>query len=80
MDINEYAVKLGRDYFGPFLLGFTRWLKKSIDSKNINKVFFFSRDGYMMAKSFEILNDDAGYGYECEYVYFSRSSIRQALL
>lgn len=80
MDINEYAVKLGRDYFGPFLLGFTRWLKKSIDSKNINKVFFFSRDGYMMAKSFEILNDDAGYGYECEYVYFSRSSIRHALL
>lgn len=69
--------KFGIEYFGPFLYGYTRWLYSSIKEKNYEKIFFLSRDGFMMKKAFDILNKK---NIKCEYVYFSRKSIRQALL
>ena len=69
--------EFGRTYFGPFLLGFTRWLNSEILQHKINKVFFFARDGYMMEKAFKLVNQESVYE---KYVYFSRKSIRQALL
>lgn len=69
--------EFGRTYFGPFLLGFTRWLNSEILQHKINKVFFFARDGYMMEKAFKLVNHESVYE---KYVYFSRKSIRQALL
>lgn len=69
--------EFGRTYFGPFLLGFTRWLNSEILQHKINKVFFFARDGYMMEKAFKLVNQES---VDEKYVYFSRKSIRQALL
>ena len=69
--------QFGYDTFGPFLFGFSRWLYSNVSCKDYNKVFFFSRDGYMMEKAFSVLNED---GIKNEYVFFSRNSIRQALL
>lgn len=76
-DPSEYY-KFGVEYFGPFLYGFARWLYSSVKTKNYDKIFFFSRDGYMMEKAFSILSEEKNLKYE--YVYFSRKSIRQALL
>ena len=67
----------GWDYFGPFLYGFSRWLYQEAIKNGYRKVFFFSRDGYMMEKGFNLFNDTQ---IETEYVFFSRKSIRQALL
>ena len=67
----------GRDYFGPFLYGFSRWLYQEITTNHYRKIFFFSRDGYMIEKAFNLLNKS---GIETEYVYFSRKSLSQALL
>lgn len=67
----------GERLFGPFLYGFVRWLKKELNSKGYDKVFFFSRDGYMMKKAFDLINDG---NIESEYVYFSRKSLSQTLL
>lgn len=69
--------KFGYTRFGPFLYGFVRWLKNELVSKGYNRVFFFSRDGYMMKKAFELINDTE---IRAEYVYFSRSSLRSPLL
>lgn len=69
--------KFGWKYFGPFLLGFTKWLDLKLREKGIKKVYFFSRDGYMMEKAYKTL---ALKEIKVEYVYFSRKSIRQALL
>ncbi len=73
---NPYYI-FGGQYFGPFLYGFTKWLIGSISDSNCQKVFFFSRDGYMMEKCFRIINNNSTIG---EYVYFSRKSIRQTFL
>ena len=69
--------KFGYGYFGPFLYGFTRWLRKNIVNNTYKKVFFFSRDGYMMEKAYKLMDREET---NIEYVYFSRKSLRQALL
>ena len=76
MDNNVYY-EFGYDVFGPTLYGFSRWLKNCFHEKKYNKVFFLARDGYLMEKAFQIVNDQKNI--TVEYVYFSRKSIRQAL-
>lgn len=73
----EKYYEFGRAYFGPFLLGFTRWLYNEIKKQEIQKVFFFARDGWMMEQAFHLIVRS---NIEEAYVYFSRKSIRQALL
>lgn len=70
--------QFGWKYFGPFLYGFTDWLCHELKGGDINKIFFFSRDGYMMKKAFDMMNKDENM--QVQYVYFSRKSIRQTLL
>ena len=67
----------GFEYFGPFLYGFTTWLKQRLEAEGLTKVYFFSRDGYMMQKAFDLL---APAFPKTQYVYFSRKSLRQSLL
>lgn len=76
MDLKQYY-SFGQRCFGPFLYGFVRWLKKELKNRGIQKVFFFSRDGYMMQKAFDIMNDT---DIVTQYVYFSRKCLRQPLL
>lgn len=54
-----------------------RWLKAELIARGYDKVFFFSRDGYMMQKAFDRINDTA---IRSEYVYFSRKALRAPLL
>ena len=73
---SEYY-QFGFKEFGPLLYGFTKWLRKQFDDMNIKKVFFFSRDGFMMKKAFDTFsrNDTI----TSTYTYFSRKSLRQSL-
>lgn len=68
--------RFGVEKFGPFLYGYTQWLHNEIKKESFSKVFFFARDGYMMEKAFRFFDNDLN----TQYVYFSRKSIRQALL
>ncbi len=72
---SEYF-NFGFQYFGPFLYGFTKWLSGRLSEEGLTNVFFFSRDGYMMQKAFELLEPDFP---KTKYVYFSRKSLRQSL-
>lgn len=76
MEKNKYY-EFGQQKFGPFLYGFVRWLKNELIRRGFEKVFFFSRDGYMMQKAFGLINDTE---IVSQYVYFSRKSLRQPLL
>ena len=68
--------RFGFNFFGPFLYGFIMWLHENIQKQGIEKILFFARDGYMMQNAYDLLDDAV----ETEYVYFSRKSLRQALL
>ena len=74
---SEYY-RFGWKYFGPFLYGFTDWLCNGLKKEKVNRVFFFSRDGYMMKKAFDVMNRNQLI--QSQYAYFSRKSIQQALL
>lgn len=70
------SYQIGYEIFGPLLYGYTCWLIDKLEDKQIKKVFFFSRDGYIIQKAFNILKPD----FENSYFYASRRSIITALL
>lgn len=77
LETNPYY-KFGYQKFGPFLWGYIRWIHKKLKEKGIKKVFFFSRDGYIMLKAFKLLyaNEDI----EIHYLEVSRRSLRVPIL
>lgn len=62
---------IGYNYFGSLLTGFTQWLVSDIKGKQINRILFFSRDGFVMQKAFNILYPEE----KSDYVVISRRSI-----
>lgn len=74
---DEYY-KFGYEAFGMALWGFSRWLQNQIKKENINKVYFFSRDGYIMKKAFDKLNEDESI--KSYYLEVSRRSLRVPIL
>jgi len=68
----------GYEILGPILVGFSYWLYNNLKNEKYNKVFFFSRDGYMMKKAFDQLFPNASV--ETKYLYVSRRSIRIPLI
>lgn len=70
---NDAYYKFGYDKLGPLLYGFSKWLLCELKKRGISKVFFFSRDGLIMKKSFEIVNQD---NIETFYLEVSRRSLR----
>ena len=67
----ELYYKYGYECIGPLLYGFCSWLHKSIKESHIDKIFFMSRDGYLMQKSYEIMYPDD----KTCYMHISRKSI-----
>ena len=69
----DYFINLGFSVLGPMLYSFSKWLVKK--SENIDVFLFFSRDGLIMKKAYEILKDSKNY-----YIYVSRKSLMTATL
>ncbi|WP_370821912.1 HAD-IA family hydrolase [Acidaminococcus massiliensis] len=53
----DYFFQAGYEAQGPLLYSFVRWLEEQIKKMKIDKVFFLARDGQIMQKAFNILND-----------------------
>ena len=73
IDINkDYFWKVGYETFGPLLYSYIKWLQENFKKKNFEKIFFLARDGYIMQKAFELINDD---NISNEYMYASRRAL-----
>ncbi len=68
--------KIGYEVLGVLLYGYATWLLDILKKKDIKKVFFLSREGYMLKKAFDIVNDS---NIISNYLYVSRRSVRPAL-
>lgn len=68
--------RFGYEKFGMFLWGFSKWLHESLLNENIQKVYFFSRDGLIMKQAFDMLFDDI----ETHYLEVSRRALRVPIL
>ena len=76
LDKSEYY-KIGYETLGIILYGYTKWLISELKKKNIDKVFFLSREGYLLKQVFDLINDS---NIESRYLYVSRRSVRVSLL
>lgn len=69
--------RLGFEVFGPLIYGFTQWLIQQCNILHLKKLFFFSRDGYLLKKAFDLMHSiDA----KSDYFYTSRKAIIIPLL
>lgn len=68
---NNYFYKFGYEKYGILLYSFSLWLNSELNKLNIKKVYFLSRDGYILKKAFEFINIDK----IPEYLYVSRRSL-----
>ena len=68
----EYFEKFGYESFGPILLNFSKWLYNQCKKKKIQKIYFLSRDGYILKRAFDSLNFE---NIETFYLYASRRAV-----
>ena len=46
---------MGYKAFGPIIFGFSKWLHNSTKELNIDKIYFLSRDGFIIKKAYDML-------------------------
>ncbi len=73
---NEYY-RFGYEKFGMFLWGYVNWLKKQLETEHIEDVYFFSRDGFIIKKAFDLINHTTIHSH---YLEVSRRSLRIPIL
>lgn len=71
--------EFGEKCLGPLLLGYSKWLLENFRKEDIHKVYFFSRDGYLMKQAFDML-PDSKINIKAFYLEVSRRSLRVPIL
>lgn len=66
---------LGYTCMGPMLYGFAEWLYNEVEADGCEKIFFFSRDGYVMQKAYSLLTRK-----KATYFYTSRRALQVAAI
>ncbi len=68
----NYDEWIGYSYFGALSLGYVSWIYQMCRKKNIDKLYFFSREGLFIKKLFDLL-----YGEKIKtiYLFVSRKSL-----
>ena len=66
--------EFGMKYVGQIYYGFTKWLFQ--ETKNINKLYFLARDGYIVEKIYQLFLDKYKIKKDTHYLYCSRRSLQ----
>ncbi len=64
----NYWEKLGYEYGGPVIYGYTRWIEQTARNQGINHLMFVARDGYSLQRVFNTFNNTI----KNSYVYAPR--------
>ena len=68
--------RFGYEKFGMFLWGYVKWIHDSVLSAGIDRIYFFSRDGFIMKEAFDSLYSDVN----TQYLEVSRRALRVPIL
>lgn len=68
----------GYSQFGKLLYGYVHWIHDQVVKREIKKIFFLARDGYIMKQAYEACVDDDTI--EVNYMEVSRRSLRGPIL
>lgn len=64
----NYWEKLGYEYGGPVIYGYTRWIEQTAQNQGIDHLMFVARDGYSLQRVFNTFNNTI----KNSYVYAPR--------
>lgn len=71
----DFWYHFGAAYVGPVFFGFMTWLLDRFATSDIQRVFFLSRDGYILQRMFELIETQQPLGLPFSYLYVSRRSL-----
>lgn len=69
-----YWEQVGKYSLGNFLFGYTKWLIRELETEQYDRVFFLSRDGFIMQKAMEIMASKELIS-KSSYLYASRRAL-----
>ena len=69
----NYYEKFGYAILGPLIYNYCYWLHENCQKNNIDKICFFSRDGYPIMNIFNLIFKNQ---YDTHYIYISRRALR----
>ncbi len=75
---NSIYYRIGYEVLGPILYGYSKWLLNNAYKKNVKKIFFLAREGALLKKAFDQINDRNDI--KTKYICVSRKSTRPALI
>jgi len=65
---------------GPVCAGFTEWLVEQVAKRELQAIYFLSRDGYMIQRLFKMFRPPELADLETHYLYASRRALRFATI
>jgi predicted HAD superfamily hydrolase len=72
---NSFWYDLGFKNLGVLFLSFSNWLREETKRNGIEKIFFLSRDGYIMKRVYDLLASLDARALPAEYLYASRRAL-----
>jgi predicted HAD superfamily hydrolase len=72
--------RLGFAALGPLLSAYMLWLTRRAKSDGVTRLYFLSREGWLLKEVYEALNRDNPSAVPCTYLYCSRRAARVAAL
>lgn len=75
---DEIWERLGYEVAGPLAYAFARWMAQQARKHDIHRLFFLSRDGYLLEKVFRACVDRWGLDIQPAYMYSSRRLLNMA--
>lgn len=72
----DFFERFGFYYAAPLLLGFTRWVMEDAKKQKVEKLFFQSRDGYIVNKIYKEITKNDKNALPGDYIYVSRRVFR----
>lgn len=72
---DEFWYRFGYKYAGILFFGFNTWLRQKAIEDSVEKLYFLSRDGYIMKIVYDILSSSVEDAPSSEYMYASRRSL-----
>lgn len=79
-DFNIDPYLIGYYTLGMHLIGLAFWINKTCKEKNVSKIHFLARDGYMPKKAYDILFGTSNKKVASNYLYASRKSVMTGMI
>jgi HAD superfamily hydrolase (TIGR01549 family) len=71
----DFWYDFGYHYVGILFFAFTNWLLEQVRKDTIEKLYFLSRDGYILRKVYDFMSQSFDHPPRSEYVYASRRAL-----